>query len=424
MNNDQSISKTGLIVWVLCGLFFTYEFLLRTVLGTFEHPLINDLQLSLIGFAILSSTAYQLIYGCMQMPAGLIIDKFGLKKTIFLAISVCTLSVIGFSLTHHFDSAFVFRILMGFGSSFGFLGLLVAVYDWMPAKKIGLFIGLSQFIGTLGPMFAAGPLNAIANTQGASWRIVFMGLGLLGVILGVLTLLFVKNNHEYTGSFQILKKPASIFETLSDIVGQRQLWFLALYSGCVYFTIEYLSENSGKSFLILNGYTAQTASNFITLAWLGYAIGCPFLGFLSDRVQRRASVLTLAAFINLIGGLIIIYLPSHFSALVIGFVALGLGASGQSVAFAAVGENSSPKFRAAALGFNNAFIVILTSTNAPIIAAILAKLSPATNQISVHEYQQAFIFLLLFMFIGLVCATFLVKETFCKSMKSATTINA
>ena len=182
MQSDR-ISTKGLFIWGLCAVFFTYEFMLRTVLGTFEHPLLYDLNLSLVGFSILSSTAYQGVYGFMQIPVGVILDNFGLKKVLSAAIMLCALSVLFFSATHQFHSAFIFRLIMGLGSSFGFIGLLVVVYDWMPSNKTGLFIGLSQFIGTLGPMLAAGPLNAVAESGGLSWRLVFLGLGIFGIIL-------------------------------------------------------------------------------------------------------------------------------------------------------------------------------------------------------------------------------------------------
>ena len=75
---------------------------------------------------------------------------------------------------------------------FGFICLLVAVYKWMPKRNIALLIGLSQFIGTLGPMIAAGPINAIANASDITWRTVFCGLGLFGILLTLMILFLVK----------------------------------------------------------------------------------------------------------------------------------------------------------------------------------------------------------------------------------------
>ena len=313
---------------------------------------------------------------------------------------------------------------MGFGSSFGFIGLLVAVYDWMPSHKTGLFIGLSQFIGTFGPMGAAGPLNALSESGDVSWRLVFSGLAVIGFVMALLIYLLVDNNRDYTGSFQILKRPKPILSMLIALIKQPQVWAIGLYSSAVYFTIEYLSENSGKAFLILHGYSSQTASNMVTLSWLGYAIGCPLLGYISDLIGRRRSVLITASVICLIAGVLIIYCASYFPLLCIGFFCLGIGASGQSVAFAAIAEQCQPSYLAAGLGFNNACIVILAAGNAPLIAWLLDSFSNAGQQaLTIHHYQQAFWVLLASMAFSLICALLFIKETFCKSAKSATKLH-
>jgi len=413
------MSTTGLIVWGICALFFTYEFLLRTVLGTFEHPLITDLNLNLVTFALLSSTAYQVVYGSMQIPVGILLAKLGLKKSLSIASLLCALSVFGFGVTHTFDSAFLFRVIMGLGSSFGFIGLLVAVYDWMPRQKIGLFIGLSQLIGTLGPMIAAGPLNDIANDSNTDWRVIFFGLGVIGIIISLLILALVKNNKDYTGTFQILKRPKPLLPTLRQLLSQSQVWFIALYSAAIYFTIEYLSENSGKAFLMLNGYTMKSASYMITTAWIGYAIGCPLLGYISDLTGKRKNMLSLSALISLLSAIIIIYYPANSYMLTTAFILLGAGAGGQSVGFAIMAEQCNEHTIAIGLGFNNALIGFLGAINAPLIGWLINKFSHGSAPTIAH-YQQAFWVILGFMILAIILSSLFIKETFCKSTKETT----
>lgn len=419
MTENQTLHFKGLFIWSLCALFFTYEFMLRTLLGTFEHPLLNDLNLSLISFSILSSSAYQSIYGLMQLPVGVIFDKLGLKKVLTLAILVCAISVIGFSMTHQFKSAFIFRLCMGFGSSFGFIALLVVVYDWLPANKTGLFIGLSQFIGTLGPMLAAGPVNALAESGGIPWRSVFMFLGIIGLCLAFFVFCFVENNRNNQGSWKILKINVPIKNMLLNIIQQKQMWYIGIYSASIYFSIEYLSENSGKAYLMLHGYSSQNASNLITLSWLGYAIGCPALGFLSDYFCRRKALLVFASIILLLSGGIILFFAHHPLLLVVGFLLLGIGASGQSVAFATIAEQCQPSYLAAGLGFNNACIILFASVLAPIIGWLLNHLS-TLHLLEIKDYQTALSLLLMVMFLSFIKATFFIKETYCKSTTSAT----
>ena len=419
MADNNKLSFAGTVIWIICAVFFMYEFLLRTVLGTFEHPIIYDLNLNLITFAILSSTSYQLIYGMMQIPVGLITDRFGLKKTLFFATVICALSVAGFSLTYNFHTAVIFRIIMGFGSSFGFVCLLVAVYDWMPKKNIAFFIGLSQFIGTMGPMLAAGPMNSVANESHVDWRYIFYGLAIIGIVIAVLVLLVVKNNQDYTGSFQILKRPKPVASDIYHLIKQPQVWYIAVFSACVYFVIEYLSENSGKAFLILNGYGASTASYMLTIAWLGYAIGCPLLGFISDIISKRKAMMILSAILCLISAIIIFYLPINVILLSLAFFMLGVGASGQSIGFAIMAEQCNHNYLAAGLGLNNAMIMLVAAINAPIIGWLLSIFSKE-SVLSISDYQQAFILIIVLMIAALMLSIFFIKETFCKSMKETT----
>lgn len=299
MTNAKSFQLIGIVSWLVCAVFFCYEFLLRTVLGTFQAPIVSDLLLTPISFALLSSTAYLVVYSAMQVPVGLIADRFGLKKSLMIGTLLCAVSTLAFAFTYQFKTAVGARMLMGLGSSFGFICVLMAVYDWMPKKHYGLFIGLSQFIGTIGPIAAAGPLDSIAASGDVHWRTIFIALSGVGLFLFVLAVFFVRNNTQCTEGFRIILRHTPIMKALKTLFSQKQAWYIALFSAAVYFPLEYLSENEGKNFLVLKGFTPLYAAYMITLGWFGYAIGCPLLGYISDRVKRRKTVLNFAAVLGL-----------------------------------------------------------------------------------------------------------------------------
>ena len=419
---NSRFSLLGLIIWVICALFFMYEFLLRTVVGTFEHPVMHALNLDLAVFAILSSTAYQVAYGVMQIPVGVITSRFGLKRTLFGASLFASIAVFCFGLVHQFDSALMFRVLMGIGSSFGFVCLLVAVYEWMPREHVGLFIGLSQFIGTMGPMAAAGPLNALSESAGISWRYVFFGLGLIGMGISALVLLIVKNNTGVKGRVKVLKHPTRKKAGLGHLFSQPQVWLIAVFSGSIYFVIEYLSENSGVSFLMLNGVSKNVASFMMTVIWLGYAVGCPLLGFISDRMARRRFVMIIAGICALSGILVVTYLPISVPLLFLAFFVLGIGASGQSIGFAIMAEQCSEDYMAAGLGLNNAMVMLSVGVGAPVLGIILSHVAPGGNY-TVADYQQGYLMIVALISLALVLALFFIKETFCKSTKEMVTLS-
>lgn len=420
---DNKVSTLGIFICLVCTIFFTYEFLLRTVIGTFHHPIMSDLNLSPISFAILSSTAFIAVYGMMQVPVGIITDRAGLKKSLAIAVTLCVISTFAFAFVRELKLAVLCRMLMGLGASFGFICLLVAVYDWLPRKYFGLCIGLAQFIGTLGPMIAAGPLNSLADSGDLDWRNVFFGLGLFGVIIFFLVLLFVKNNKDEVGHFKIISQPNSIYKNVISILRQSQTWFIALYSALIFFSIEYLSENEGKAYLELAGFSSAFASYMITLAWAGYAIGCPLWGFLSDYFRRRKTVLVLAAICCLISMLLIVYSPNGQLNLIIAFILLGLGGAGQSVGFALMAEQCNKYYMAAGLGFNNTMIAFVSAASAPFLGWVL-DFHGARSVVTIEDYRFAFSFIVVLVFVALLISIFLIKETFCRSTKEFTFIKS
>ncbi|AJI46610.1 MFS transporter [Francisella philomiragia] len=419
MNNR--LSFLAITIWLTCAVFFMYEFLLRTILGTFEHQIISDLDLSILTFSILSSTAYQLTYGIMQIPVGIITDKLGLKKALTLAILVCALGVGLFGVSNSFGAALVYRVMIGFGASFGFLCLLIAVYDWLPHKHIGLFIGLSQFIGVLGPMLAAGPLESLSQAGGIDWRYVFIILAIIGVVLAGITIVIVKNNDQSGESgknrFIILNTPTSVMKEIQSIFSNKQIWLIAVFSATTYLAIEYLSENATKSFLSLNGFDAKFSSYLITLAWLGYGIGCPTLGAISDRIKRRKPVMIFAICLTFVSLATIIFFPINQAILYLSFICLGLGASGQSIGFAIIAEQSSSGCRAAALGVNNFLIMLSVGVGSPIISEVFDLFSNQGKNPSITSYQTSLSLLLVFTALGVLISIFFIKETFCRSKK-------
>ena len=419
MSVNSKLPIKGLFIWLICAIFFTYEFLLRTVLGTFESDIIAALNITIVSFALLSTTSYQLIYGAMQLPVGFLVDRFGLKATLASAVIICSLSVFGFSISQHFNTALVMRMLMGLGSSFGFVCVLVAVYDWLPHKYIAFFIGLSQFIGTLGPMIAAGPLLSLVHELQLSWRSLFLYCSIVGLIIAGCVLIFVRNNQSSSESMIILKTPQSVVSNVLALISQPQVWLIAIYSGSTYFVIDYLSENAGISFLQLNGISATSSSFMITVAWLGFAISCPIVGIISDRIKNRTLTLIGTACIGLVSALCIFYLPLTSFWYFIAFFCLGIGTTGQSVAFAIMAEQCNNNYLAAGLGLNNAMMFFFASFFAPFIGFLLHRISHAsTPQLS--DYHQAFWVIIAMIVLGLIISSCFIKETFCKSTKYMT----
>lgn len=421
-SSNEKISWLGCLIWGTASLFFLYEFFLRTFVGSLAHQIIPDLHLSLESFAIVGS-AYYFTYGLMQIPVGILADKFGVKIPLFLATLICSAAVFWFAHTHSFWPAFFSRMLMGFGSSFAFISLLTISMEWFPKKYFGFFVGAAQFIGTMGPLLAGGPLVTIMGKFHGNWRIPMSYVSVAGVALAIMILVLVKNKaRDKTEKFVLLEKPTSTLLALKQMVKNKQVWFIAFYSGTSYGAIALLGAVWGTQYLQTRGLTQDTAAYCVSMAWVGYAVGCPLMGVLSDLTRRRKPSLIFCSALGIVVTLLIAYAAISSAWLYAGlFLLLGIGASGQNVGFAAISEQVANHARSAALGVNNAAIISF-DTFMPVIIGYLIMLSAGqihgnVSQLKSGNFAVAFSIMPILYLLGLLIAIFFIKETYCKPQK-------
>lgn len=417
---DQKIKAIGLFIWFIAAIFFLYEFFLRTFVGSIAHQLIQDLHLNVEQFTLIGS-AYYLAYGIMQMPVGILADKFGVKKIMIFAMLTCALATFLFAHSHSFTEALLGRFFMGFGSSFAFVCLLVIASNWFPTRFFGFFAGASQFIGTMGPVLAGGPLVSWLIDTHTSWRVALSFIGIFGVILAVLTLFFVKNKPKGgKDTLLFLSKTESIWIRLKRLFKTKQAWVVAVYSASTYVSISVMAAVWGTDYLQAVGLSQKTGAYMISIAWIAYAIGCPGFGFLSDLTKRRKPFLILCSVLGLVSVSLILY--GHFRSDAIYeilFFMLGLAATGQNIGFAAIAENATPDTRASAMGLNNGLIILSGAILPLVVGYLISSSSGVTSaqNIPLHSFVFGLSLLPVIFLISLVVSVFFFKETYCKPQK-------
>lgn len=423
MVKEQHFTLKGFVVWGVCSLFFMYEFFLRTVTGTYQQSIMEDLHLTTFQFSFISTTLFFAVYGMMQLPVGLIVNKIGLKKALLMAMVSCGIGAIGFSYAGGFWFALIYRMIMGFGASFGFICVLVSIHQWMPVRFNAVFIGISQFIGTLGPMVAAGPVDALTTALGLSWRGIFFGLFLAAVLMVVLVLFVVENKTYEEGQYRVLHRPLPTIVLFRALIKRIRPWYIAIFSAFIYFPIEYLSGNEGRAFLSLKGFNFTYASFMLTVAWLGYALANPLVGAISDIMKRRLPMMRITAFLGVITLSGILYGQSEIF-LFLCFFGLGISASGITIGYATIAEQFQSRFVPIAFGLNNAVITFFVALNAPLIAFVLDCSLQGGCEVKVENYLTAFSILIGAVVVAWILATFFMKETFCKSTQEYTYLYA
>ncbi|WP_264774251.1 MFS transporter [Coxiella burnetii] len=414
--NKSPISFLGLIIWLIAALFFLYEFFLRTFIGTVAHQIIPDLHLTPESFALIGS-AYYIAYAIMQIPVGVLADKFGVKLIMIFAVLVCAVATWLFAQSTGFGFAFFSRFLMGFGSSFAFICLLVIAVTWFPRRYFGFFAGTSQFIGTMGPLLAGGPLVFFLSKTHGNWRLVLSLIASFGVLLALLILFIVRNKPRGGEQALIyLKRPQGLSQSLKLLFKNSQMWYIAFYSACVYASIVVLGAIWGTDYLEARGLTQRLAADMVSLAWFGFAVACPLLGAFSDIARRRKPTLIFCSLLGLLSTAIITYVPIH-EHWIYGFLffLIGMAASGQNIGFAIISEHSSLTTRAFGLGLNNAMIILLGAIIPPLISLFIDVSHGA--HLTASDFIIGFSFLPALSVISFFIAAFLIKETYGKPQR-------
>ncbi len=416
----SSFNRFGLVIWAVAALFFLLEFFLRTFLGTVVHEISRSLQVNPEELSVIDS-AYYITYGIMQIPVGLMVDRFGVRKPLTLAAFICAGGVFMFSFAQTIQMAVAGRLAMGFGSSFAFVSLLALSLNWFPRKFAGLFFGLAQFLGALGPMLAGAPLAMVLYRVHDNWRLVLGGIGVFGVGVAFLIMLIVRDKPpNIPGRTLILGRPEKMFSKISRLFSKRQAWWLVLYSASTYVPLAFLGTLWGTTYLETRNFSHINAAFIASMLWLGLAVGSPVMGIFSDFLKRRKTVMLICSLLGLAMMLSINYSPYSSELLfIIFFLLLGVAGAGQSLGFVTISERVDSNLEATALGFNNASLSFADAAFVPLITLMIARSVRSLKAGGDLVYQSGDftggLLVLAAIFVsGLLIAFFLIKETYCR----------
>lgn len=413
----KNISVAGLIVWSCCLVFYLYEFFLRTFIGTLAGKIIPALDLTSEEFAIMGA-AYYVAYSLMQIPVGYLTDKFGAKRTVIGAMSLCAFSIVGFSMAQGFWTAFTVRFFMGLGSSFGFVSLLVVITNWFPQRLHATFIGISQFLGTMGPLLAAGPLASLMKASNLGWRALLIRVGAFGICFAILMLfLFRSKPRSIDATHVVIERPKTLLAQLKKLFTNRQAWLVAFYSALSYETIDFLGAMWGTYYLQARGLSLEAAGYTISLGWLGFAIGCPVTTIISEWIKRRKPILVLCSLLGITMTCIVNYVPMPSAIYYqLAFFFIGVAASSLNLGIAVIIEHVEISVKAIALGFNNGMIILFGAL-VPVATSFLIHLPKDTSP-TPQTFLDGFAIMPIMYGIAFILSAFFIKETFCRPQKA------
>lgn len=405
-------------VYALTATFLFYEMALQASPSVMTHSLMQELHLDAGSLGMMASV-YFYSYTLMQIPAGLLFDRFNARLLTTVALLICVIGAFIFGGADTLSFAAGGRFLMGIGSAFAFISVLVVAARWFPSNYFASLVGVAQLLAAIGAMGGEVPLAAAVTYFG--WRETIIGIGIVGFILTILVWMIVRNYPANEKHDSIKRSQESIWKNLHRILGNKQTWWIGIYAFCGWAPITAFAELWGIPYLMtVYGISNTLAASAVAMTWVGLGIASPIIGWSSDRIGRRCPLQSLCAVIGLITTLLILYVPHlPFSIMFILLFGFGIATAGQILTFAIVKDINKIDVTAAAIGFNNMAVVAGGAIFQPLVGMLLrwywdGTLKNHMPMYTPHSYRVALSVVPLCFLIAWVVNVFFIEETYCK----------
>lgn len=400
------------LAWFLGASFYFYKYLLQLSPGVMTPDLMRAFHVTGAGLGNLAACFFY-VYLFMQIPVGMILDRYNPQKIISAAILICVGAVLGFAHTRSLAVAEFFRATLGFGAAFACISCLKIASVWFPPQRLALVTGISLTVAMLGAVNGCAPLAYLVSNFG--WRGALTSLAIPGLVLAILVFMIVRDKpearithhypstHFFSGLFQVLKN--------------KQTWALSFYSGFAYAPFSVLGGLWGVPFIQASHHLTRTdAAAKVSWMFVGFAMGAPILGYISDAINRRRLIILWGTLVELLAIFVIIYYPTlpPFWVSILMFL-MGVGTSGFLMCFCMVQEINSVLLAATAIGFMNAFDSLWEALSEPFIGRLLdlgwtGQMENGARIFSIHDYQSALVILPIYLLCALVVVMF-IKES-------------
>jgi MFS family permease len=404
-----------LVVCFIAALFYCFEYLLRISPSIMSRELMVTYHLNARSFGNLTAFYYY-IYAPIQLLVGILLDRYGPRSLLTASALVCSIGIFMFANAESLFLAETGRLLIGLGSAFAFVGVLKLATIWLAPNRFAIVAGSTMALGMIGGVMGDLLLSLLRQQEG--WRLTCYLLAMIGLVLAI-TIYLITRHRLPTPTQQFDSRPsfALLFKGFLQLIKNRFIWVNGLIGCLMYLPISGFAESWQIPFLNeAHGFSRNDAAVAAGMIFLGWAIGGPFMGWLSETIKQRRLLLTLGGSVAAIFLAATLYMPNlnHQTIFSLLFI-YGLFSSSQALTFPIARELSSPMFVGMALAITN-MVIMLAGFAVYLIGFLMELLWHGSSAGGLHVYSlQSYQLALLILPIGLVFAVFLtfyLPETF------------
>ena len=427
-----SVYRKRWVIWVSLMMIYIIGCIHRVAIAVIAKDLMATFKTS---GAILGglSSVYFYVYAIMQIPSGVFSDTIGPRMTVTIGAIVMGIGTLIFALAPSLIICFAGRFLIGLGVSVVMVNAMRVCVEWYKPNEMGLVNGLITTVGALGAMLAATPLAVLSESMG--WRMSLVLIGIASFLLAWNCWLIVRNkpadcaSNPSTVEIPIKETMSSTLQSIRDgirvVFKNPYTWppFFGFFS--FYSTLMAFSGLWGIPFLTqVYGFSNKEAANYVMIISFGLLVGCPLIGYVSDRVlvRRKAPYVACAFAYAIVWGIICFFSiqkPPITYLYIMSFF-MGFFSSGFTLSLVSSKEVNMNFLAGIAMGTVNTGGFLGAAALQIILGKVLDFFWKGVVIDSVRiypseAYQVAFLICFLVTLGGLFASLF-IKETYCKTV--------
>jgi len=239
-----------------------------------------------------------LAFGVSQLPVGVLLDRFGPRRSMAALLGVAVLGALVFAAADSGATLAAGRMLMGLGCAAGLMGAMVVLARWFPPESFATMSGFVMGIGSTGVLLAATPLAMAAD--GIGWRGAFLVAAAVTALLALLLYAAVRDAPpDHPHNTRTREGLREIAQGLRVVLADRRMWRICAMQLSIYPGVMTVAGLWAGPYLYdVHALDTAARGRLLNLVYVALAVS-PILAGPLDRIFNTRKWLVVGASLGL-----------------------------------------------------------------------------------------------------------------------------
>ncbi len=313
----------GLVAWLAITIFYFYQYIVRAAPSSMFGDITEQFNINADQFATLGSL-YLVGYAMMQIPIGVMMDRFGVRRVVLTSILICTAGTFISAISDSFAMLQVARFIEGVGSACALISGLKIISDNFQEGKRAVFFGSTVSIGVFGAVISSNIIALLTDQYHP--KDVWCVLAIIGVAIFVISFVLIRQNEKQHVTVEL----KDIFKLC---ISKRVLLPSIIAIG-LYVPVAVLGDLWGIHFLQTKFNVAKsTAAQINALLYIGMIFGSSIVPYIFEKFGKVALGIRISICIITTLFALLIYTDLNYPSLFMIIILLGFFCGGEMLCF-------------------------------------------------------------------------------------------